>query len=136
MRGLIGMDSRLLPQKRQASENKVRVAEIQRKYETDQLNERVDELEAQLKETQRDRDKTKEELKIKTNGRRETRGTSVPRSPHLGGSGAMSPRPNFARTAGGSRGASPAPGDNFRDPPLFPPPPSKLGSNAYTYLAG
>jgi chromosome segregation ATPase len=127
--------------KRQASDNKVKIAEIQGKYATEQLNERIDELEAQLRETVRDRDKTKEELRIRTNGRRETRGTSIPRSPAMGNSasGTMSPRqgPQFVGRAGGgsnSRGSSPAPGDSFgRDPPLFPGghPPSRLSSMPY-----
>lgn len=94
--------------KRQASDNKVKIAEIQGKYATEQLNERIDELEAQLRETVRDRDKTKEELRIRTNGRRETRGTSIPRSPAMGNSasGTMSPRqgPQFVGRAGGEIG--------------------------------
>jgi chromosome segregation ATPase len=120
---------------RQASDNRVRIAEIQRASEAKQREERIEELEALLKDRERELAKKSEELKIKTNGRRETRGTSVPRSPRLG-SGAMSPRPQFARTAGGSRGASPAPGEareGFRDPPLFPP--SGLGSARYSHLA-
>ena len=120
--------------RRQASENRVRISEIQRASEARQREERIEELEALLKDRERELAKKSEELKIKTNGRRETRGTSVPRSPRLG-SGAMSPRPQFARTAGGSRGASPAPGEareGFRDPPLFPP--SGLGSARFSHL--
>jgi chromosome segregation ATPase len=107
---------------RKASENSVRVAEIQRANEAKEREERIDELEALLKDREQELRKKTEELKIKTNGRRETRGTSVPRSPRMG-SGAMSPRPRFSQPAGGSRGGSPAPGDareGFRDATLFP----------------
>ncbi len=107
---------------RKASENTVRVAEIQRANEAKEREERIDELEALLRDRDQELRKKTEELKIKTNGRRETRGTSVPRSPRMG-SGAMSPRPRFAQPAGGSRGGSPAPGDareGFRDATLFP----------------
>jgi hypothetical protein len=119
---------------RKASENTVRVAEIQRANETKEREERIDELEALLRDRDQELRKKTEELKIKTNGRRETRGTSVPRSPRMG-SGAMSPRPHFTRTAGGSRGASPAPGDareGFRDATLFPS--SALASSRWTHL--
>lgn len=107
---------------RKASENTVRVAEIQRANETKEREERIEELEALLRDRDQELRKKTEELKIKTNGRRETRGTSVPRSPRMG-SGAMSPRPRFAQPAGGSRGGSPAPGDareGFKDATLFP----------------
>jgi chromosome segregation ATPase len=119
---------------RKASENTVRVAEIQRANETKEREERIDELEALLRERDQELRKKTEELKIKTNGRRETRGTSVPRSPRLG-SGAMSPRPHFARPGGGSRGGSPGPGDareGFRDTTLFPS--SALASARWPHL--
>jgi chromosome segregation ATPase len=119
---------------RKASENTIRVAEIQRANEAKEREERIDELEALLRDRDQELRKKSEELKIKTNGRRETRGTSVPRSPRMG-SGAMSPRPHFARPAGGSRGGSPAPGDareSFRDTTLFPS--SALASSRWTHL--
>jgi len=119
---------------RKASENTVRVAEIQRANEAKEREERIDELEALLRDRDQELRKKTEELKIKTNGRRETRGTSVPRSPRMG-SGAMSPRPHFTRAAGGSRGGSPAPGDareGFRDATLFPS--SVLASSRWTHL--
>jgi chromosome segregation ATPase len=120
--------------RRKASENTVRIAEIQRANEAKEREERIDELEALLRDRDQELRKKTEELKIKTNGRRETRGTSVPRSPRMG-SGAMSPRPHFARTAGGSRGGSPAPGDareGFRDATLFPS--SALASARWPHL--
>jgi chromosome segregation ATPase len=106
---------------RKASENTIRIAEIQRANEAKEREERIDELEALLREREDVLRKKTQELQIKTNGRRETRGTSVPRSPRMG-SGAMSPRPHFARPTGGSRGGSPAPGDpreGFRDASSF-----------------
>jgi chromosome segregation ATPase len=120
---------------RKASENIIRVAEIQRANEAKEREERIDELEALLKDRDQELRKKSEELKFKTNGRRETRGTSVPRSPRLG-SGAMSPRPRFAQPAGGSRGGSPAPGDareGFRDATLFPS--SALASARWGHLS-
>lgn len=119
---------------RKASENSIRVAEIQRASEATDREERIDELEALLRDRDQELRKKTEELKIKTNGRRETRGTSVPRSPRMG-SGAMSPRPRFAQPAGGSRGGSPAPGDareGFRDAALFPS--SALASARWNHL--
>lgn len=107
---------------RKASENIIRIAEIQRANEATEREERIEELEAELRVREQELRKKTQELQIKTNGRRETRGTSVPRSPRMG-SGAMSPRPHFARPAGGSRGGSPAPGDPreaFRDSASFP----------------
>lgn len=120
--------------RRQASSNLVTVAEIQRSSGNKELEDRIDELEAQVAEYQNELARKNEELKAKMNGRRETRGTSVPRSPRLG-SGAMSPRPygTIRIGGGGSRGTSPAPGGEAmtlsisagagigRDPVLFPP---------------
>jgi chromosome segregation ATPase len=121
--------------KRKASDNIVRIAEIQRTNETAEREARIDELEGMLIEREQELYRKGEELKIKTNGRRETRGTSVPQSPRLG-SGAMSPR---ARVVGsnGSRQNSPAPGETmgregFRDAILFPSAPG--GSSRWNHL--
>jgi chromosome segregation ATPase len=113
--------------KRKATENILRIAEIQRNNEAKEQAARIDELEALLRDREMELHKKYEELKIKTNGRRETRGTSVPRSPRIG-AGGVSPRPHFARTAAGSRGGSPAP-EGYRDPPLFPPSGSGRGGS-------
>lgn len=98
--------------RRRASENIIRIAEIQRINETKEREDRIDELEALLRDRDQELRRKSEELKIKTNGRRETRGTSVPRSPRLGGSG--------MRPTGGSRGGSPAPGDSREGTASFP----------------
>ncbi len=85
---------------RKADENTVRIAEIQRSNTAKEREERIDELEAQVQEYQQELFRKNEELKLKTNGRRDTRGTSIPRSPRLG-SGALSPRPYAARAGKG-----------------------------------
>lgn len=115
------LKSTMVTLERKASENTLRIAEIQRSNESKEREERIAELEALLKDRETELQRKNEELRAKTNGRRETRGTSVPRSPRMG-TGAMSPRP-YGRPAGGSRQNSPAPGDpreGFRDAILFP----------------
>lgn len=90
-----------------ASENRVRIHEIQTS------NERIDfdllrrQAEATLAERERELEKLRDELRT-LKGRRETRGQSVPRSPRLG---VMSPRGNGNGGAAGarSRGTSPVP---------------------------
>lgn len=124
--------------RRKSSDNIVRIAEIQRHNETAEREARIDELEILLAEREHELYRKGEELKIKTNGRRETRGTSVPRSPRLG-SGAMSPRARVVGVVGGngSRQNSPAPGDTagregFRDAILFPS--GQGGSSRWNHL--
>ncbi|KAI9729671.1 MAG: hypothetical protein M1818_008424 [Claussenomyces sp. TS43310] len=111
---------------RKADENSLRIAEIQRDSELQQKGERISELELLLADREMELWRKGEELKAKTNGRRETRGTSVPRSPHLV-SGAMSPRRMPIGVGNGSRQNSPAPGEMPRiregfggDATLFP----------------
>jgi chromosome segregation ATPase len=96
---------------RKASDNARRIHEIQASSEIRQYLARIDELENQLAESNREVEKKNEELKSLLNGRRATRGTSVPRSPRMG---TMSPNVSSRRVLGagvGSRGNSPAPGD-------------------------
>lgn len=96
---------------RKASENARRIHEIQASSELRQHLERIDELENQVIELDREIEKKDAELKSLFNGRRATRGTSVPRSPRMG---TMSPNVRERRVLGagvGSRGNSPAPGD-------------------------
>jgi chromosome segregation ATPase len=129
------MKEKMVELKRKASDTTVRIAEIQRSNANKENIERIQELESLISDREQELKKVHEELKVKTNGRRETRGTSVPRSPRMG-SGAMSPRPQFSRPAGGSRQNSPAPGDapreGFRDAILFPP--SGPGSHRWQHL--
>ncbi|KAH8805943.1 hypothetical protein F5884DRAFT_801173 [Xylogone sp. PMI_703] len=92
--------------KAKASENIIEIAKIQHGYEISQLKQRADELERVRVELQRELDKKVEELRVRMNGRRETRGTSVPRSPRMG-AGTMSPRPVTRVIGQSSRANSP-----------------------------
>lgn len=99
---------------RKASNNALEIHKIQSSEEIKQLMDRIDELQASNVEMDRELERKNEELRTLMNGRRSTRGTSVPRSPRMG---TMSPnvreRP-ISRVLGsgvGSRGNSPAPGD-------------------------
>jgi len=119
---------------RKASDNARRIHEIQASNEIKQHLETVEQLEAEMAEKDRELEKKNEELRALLNGRRQTRGTSVPRSPRMG---TMSPgqRPISRVLSGvGSRGNSPAPGDGapfrgtFSDA-LFQPPGSNRWGN-------
>ncbi|OWP01502.1 hypothetical protein B2J93_6383 [Marssonina coronariae] len=95
--------------------DKVRIHEIQSSHENAELRQVNRQLKARAEDLQRASDRMSEELKVLTNGRRATRGASVPRSPRLGPGSQMSPgsRQSMARVLqyGGSRGNSPVPGD-------------------------
>lgn len=93
---------------KKASENSVRIHEIQERNTVKIYDKQVTELKVQIRERELELDRAHEELRQLKNGRRETRQSSVPRSPRMG---MMSPR-TIARAYGGpaSRGASPAPG--------------------------
>jgi chromosome segregation ATPase len=95
---------------RKASDNARRIHEFQASSEIKQHLARIAELEAGKAEAERELDKKSDELRALLNGRRTTRGTSVPRSPRMG---TMSPgsRPMVRVLSVGSRGTSPAPGD-------------------------
>ncbi|KAK0123937.1 hypothetical protein ONS95_008927 [Cadophora gregata] len=126
-----------------AAFDKVRIQEIQSMNENAELRQENAELRARLKDLERDYDKKQQELMAVTNGRRGTRGTSVPQSPRMGNQNQNSPgpRPISRVLQGGSRGNSPAPGDvritggpgpiaggNFGDalfPNSLPPPPPR-----------
>lgn len=96
-----------------ADGNRVRVHEIQHGNEIAAHLQTIKELKAEKEDLEREVEKKDAELKAMLNGRRPTRGTSVPRSPRMGGT--MSPGP--ARPIGrviqssGSRGNSPGPAD-------------------------
>ncbi|KAM0246619.1 hypothetical protein ACHAQJ_010143 [Trichoderma viride] len=93
---------------KKASENSVRIHEIQERNTIKIYLEQAAELKVQIREREIELDRAREELRQLKNGRRETRQSSVPRSPRMG---MMSPR-TIARAYGGpaSRGASPAAG--------------------------
>ncbi|PTB42075.1 uncharacterized protein TrAFT101_008826 [Trichoderma asperellum] len=93
---------------KKASENFAQIHEIQERNTTKLYLEQITELKFQIKEREIELDRAREELRQLKNGRRETRQSSVPRSPRMG---MMSPR-TISRAYGGpaSRGASPAAG--------------------------
>jgi chromosome segregation ATPase len=97
-----------------ASDNARKIHEIQASNEIQLYLQRIEALGAEKGEIERELDRKTEELRAMLNGRRTTRGTSVPRSPRMP---TMSPnvreRP-MARVISsgvGSRGNSPAPGE-------------------------
>lgn len=103
---LADLQSQTADLQRRADGNALRVAEIQRDAEMTAYQDKIEQLQAVVKDREMELDRKLEELRLKTVGRRETRGTSVPRSPRLGGG---SPRVG----AGGrlSRAGSPAVGE-------------------------
>ncbi|KAL3422927.1 hypothetical protein PVAG01_04674, partial [Phlyctema vagabunda] len=117
-----------------ASANLVHIHQMQHASESKHLVARITELETLLSERTRDLDRKSEELRVRMNGRRETRGVSAPRSPRIS-NGTMSPRTvdrivgNASRSRGSSPSASgigmPPPPPNegaFRSDPMFLPP--------------
>lgn len=94
---------------KKAAENSVRIHEIQERNTVQIYLDQIAEHRVQIREREFELDRAREELRQLKNGRRETRQSSVPRSPRMG---MMSPR-TVARPHGGgpaSRGASPAAG--------------------------
>ncbi|PFH58873.1 hypothetical protein XA68_13097 [Ophiocordyceps unilateralis] len=93
---------------RKASDNLVRVQEIQQQSEVRIMAQENAGLKSQIQERDREMERVREELRQLKNGRRETRQVSVPRSPRTG---VMSPRPHGRAYGGsGSRGTSPGAG--------------------------
>lgn len=91
----------------EAAQNKVRIHEINVANNTRGYLSQISQLETQLRERTVDLDRTREELRASKNGRRETRQSSVPRSPRMG---MLSPRaPARSYPSSTSRGGSPVP---------------------------
>lgn len=109
---------------RKASDSAVEIHRIQHSMDIKEYLQLISALETEKAEVERELEKKSEELRTLLNGRRPTRGTSVPRSPRMGTmSPGQSSRP-MARVFGGvgSRGNSPAPGgteSGFRGPGTF-----------------
>lgn len=95
---------------RKASDNTVRVHEINSKNTAEESRRQREESRAYIAQLEQQVEQTRKELQTVKNGRRETRATSVPRSPRLG---VMSPRTRGGNT---SRGNSPAPFDGSSTP--------------------
>lgn len=99
--------ARLQVAEEEASKNKIRIHEINDAQSKRGHLARIKELETKLKERDAELDRTRDELRSSKNGRRETRQTSVPRSPRPG---ILSPRaPARSYPSSTSRGGSPAP---------------------------
>ncbi|EEU44338.1 uncharacterized protein NECHADRAFT_49362 [Fusarium vanettenii 77-13-4] len=92
-----------------ASDNLRKIQEINASQQSDALKEQIKQLTAQVNEREHLLNLAHEELRTLRNGRPQTRGTSVPRSPRVP---MMSPRPGRGFTGSASRGTSPttAPG--------------------------
>ncbi|KAL6699936.1 hypothetical protein J3F84DRAFT_195962 [Trichoderma pleuroticola] len=100
---------------KRASENSVKIHEIQERDTVNMFVAQVAELKLQLQQRERELDLANDELRQLKNGRRETRQSSVPRSPRMG---MLSP---LTRAYGGpgSRGASPALGAGIEGMQLY-----------------
>ncbi|KAI1328825.1 hypothetical protein F5Y16DRAFT_368070 [Xylariaceae sp. FL0255] len=97
---------------RKANDNIIEVHKVQARNETRELNRMYHEEKAIRLDRETELARLRDELKAIKNGRRDTRGTSVPRSPRL--SALSSPRnggrgPSAMGGASSSRGTSPAP---------------------------
>jgi chromosome segregation ATPase len=115
-----GYEKQIEQLQRQADANIVEVNRVQARNEVRALAQQVKELKNVVRERDTELNRVREELKALKSGRRETRQSSVPRSPRLNSLGTMSPR-NGARVPsamGGpssSRGTSPAPATGIFD---------------------
>ena len=97
-----------------ASENLRKIHEANTKGQATSLMRQLKEKDLMIRDREAAMQRLEEQLAVLRNGRRETRQSSVPRSPRLGIT-SMSPRPGVQFTSGrtipgGSRGESPASG--------------------------
>lgn len=107
---------------RKASDNRVEIQRIQAASDKEAYLQLISELEIEKAGIERELINKTEELARMQNGRRSTRGSSVPRSPRTATmSPAQSSRPLVRAIGMGSRGNSPAPGteSTFRGPNTF-----------------
>ncbi|KAJ8107981.1 hypothetical protein ONZ43_g6564 [Nemania bipapillata] len=132
---------------RKADENIVEVNKVQSRNEVRELAQQVKEQKTMVREHVVELNRVKEELRALKNGRRETRQSSVPRSPRLNSLGVMSPRngtrgPSAMGGPSSSRGTSPQPpmavfdgpagsGNGVQNAALFNQGP---GANRFAYL--
>lgn len=102
------LEARNTELEQKASDNLMRIHQIQRDETFKELYRKLEEQQTQCRELHFERDRALEELQRLKTTRRETRQGSVPRSPRMG---VMSPRPGARGFASGSasRGTSPAP---------------------------
>ncbi|KAI0403646.1 hypothetical protein F4802DRAFT_280882 [Xylaria palmicola] len=107
-------EKRIEELQRRADENVVEVNKVQSRNEVRILAQQVKEQKTLVRERVAELNRAKEELKALKSGRRETRQSSVPRSPRLSSLGVMSPRngtrgPSAMGGPSSSRGTSPQP---------------------------
>jgi chromosome segregation ATPase len=99
-----------------SSDATIRLHEINHKNMVEDQQRRIDDLQAIISQREQQLDRAETELRALKNGRRETRASSVPRSPRLN---VMSPRTRGGGGGNGgntSRGTSPAPFDGSSTP--------------------
>ncbi|KAI8952434.1 hypothetical protein F4801DRAFT_218250 [Xylaria longipes] len=110
-----GYENKIQELQRKADDNIIEVNKVQSRNEVRILAQQVKEQKNLVRERTSELNRIKEELKSLKSGRRETRQSSVPRSPRLSSLGVMSPRNGTTRgpsAMGGpssSRGTSPQP---------------------------
>lgn len=105
------LEAELKAYRENAGFDKVRIHEVQTSNEKAKLRQENTQMRAQLCDLKRDYDKLQEEFKNVSNGRRGTRGASVPQSPRMGNQMQNSPARPIGRILQESRGNSPAPVD-------------------------
>jgi len=93
-----------------ASDNMLKIQQINRDGQVAELQKMVREWRALVKVRENELERAREDARSARNGRRDTRQQSVPRSPRLGG-GVMSPR--HPSRGSGSRGTSPGAGMGY-----------------------
>ncbi|CRK32360.1 hypothetical protein BN1708_005749 [Verticillium longisporum] len=119
--------------KQQFSESLVKIQQINADSSQKDLQRLVVEAQTLAKDRERELERTCEELRSLKNGRRETRGTSVPRSPRMGvmtprnGRGGLSTLGASAGATPGSRGTSPS---HVVETPAPPPPPPLFAASS------
>ncbi|KAI2620799.1 hypothetical protein GGS21DRAFT_379144 [Xylaria nigripes] len=110
-----GHEKRIQELQRQASSNVLEVNKVQSRNEVRVLAQQLKEQKNIVREREAELSRIKEELRAIKNGRRETRQSSVPRSPRPNSLGVMSPRNGTRGSSAvgggpsGSRGTSPQP---------------------------
>ncbi|KAI1754573.1 hypothetical protein F4782DRAFT_528493 [Xylaria castorea] len=109
-----GYENKIQELQRKADDNIVEVNKVQSRNEVRILAQQVKEQKNLVRERTAELNRIKEELKSLRSGRRETRQSSVPRSPRLSSLGVMSPRngtrgPSAMGGPSSSRGTSPQP---------------------------
>ncbi len=96
-----------------SSDATIRLHEINNKNMVEDQQRRIDDMQAIISQREQQLDRAEKELRALKNGRRETRSSSVPRSPRLN---VMSPRTRGGGGGNTSRGTSPAPFDGSSTP--------------------